>query len=118
MYLILYYPPEVRRGEYWVSTRVLGDGSIPVAILPSCQDTKTLTCTQLGSKNKKRLRGSTGLCQFNSLGEYCGTHTASSVFLILVLLHESLTRSSVSNCSFRWTPCHTVHHGKTHIKLR
>ena len=50
-----------------------------------------------GSKNKKHLRGSTqatihplaimltGLGQYNSLGEYCGPHTASSVFLILVL---------------------------------
>ena len=27
-----------------------------------------------------------GLGQYNSLGEYCGPHTASSVFLILVLL--------------------------------
>ena len=27
---------------------------------------------------------STGLGQYNSLGEYCGPHTASSVFLILI----------------------------------
>ena len=26
-----------------------------------------------------------GLGQYNSLGEYCGPHTASSVFLILIL---------------------------------
>ena len=62
---------------------------------------------QLGSKNKKHLRGSTqttihplttiltvalgqynslimGHGQYNSLGEYCGPDTASSVFLILI----------------------------------
>ena len=48
----------------------------------------------MGSKNKKHLRGSThvhhadhgpmGLGQYNSLGEYCDPHTASSVFLVLV----------------------------------
>ena len=27
-----------------------------------------------------------GLGQFNSLGEYCGPHTASSVFLILIVV--------------------------------
>ena len=30
-----------------------------------------------------------GLGQYNSLGEYCGPHTASSVFLILIL-HEQV----------------------------
>ena len=34
--LLIYYPPEVRRGEY------LGVGSIPVAILPTCQHMKTI----------------------------------------------------------------------------
>ena len=29
-------------------------------------------------------RGAMGLGQYNSLGEYCGRHTASSVFLILI----------------------------------
>ena len=29
--------------------------------------------------------GSVGLGQYNNLGEYCGPHTASSVFLILLL---------------------------------
>ena len=26
-----------------------------------------------------------GICQYNSLGEYCGPHTASYVFLILIV---------------------------------
>ena len=30
-------------------------------------------------------RGPMGLGQYNSLGEYCGPHTASSVFLILLV---------------------------------
>ena len=34
--LRIYYPPEVRRGEYF------GVRSIPVAILPSCQYIKTI----------------------------------------------------------------------------
>ena len=41
-------------------------GSIPIAILPSCQDMKLLhyicinvSTVELGSKNKKQLRGST-----------------------------------------------------------
>ena len=41
---------------------VLGVGSIPVAILPSCQDIKTALHKHdiwLGSKNKKHPRGST-----------------------------------------------------------
>ena len=29
-------------------------------------------------------RGPMGLVQYNSLGEYCGPHTASSVFLIMI----------------------------------
>ena len=44
-----YYPPYVRRGEYW---------------------------------------GPTGLDQYDSLGGYCGPHTASSVFLILLPLYK------------------------------
>ena len=32
--------------------------------------------------------GTTGLGQYNSLGEYCGLQTASSVFLILILKNE------------------------------
>ena len=31
-------------------------------------------------------RGPMGIGQYNSLGEYCGPHTASSVFLILVFM--------------------------------
>ena len=45
---------------------VLGVWSIPVAILPSCQDMKA---TGLGH-------------QYNSHGEHCGLSTASDVFLI------------------------------------
>ena len=33
-------------------------------------------------------RGPMGLGQYNSLGEYCDPHTASSVFLILVDLQQ------------------------------
>ena len=32
----VYYPADVRRGEYW------GVWSIPAAILPSCQDVKDI----------------------------------------------------------------------------
>ena len=70
-------------------------GSIPVAIY-----------SKLGSKNKKHLRGSTWVTirplaiiltvalwalvsMINSLGEYCRPHTASSVFLILVCIHNN-----------------------------
>ena len=84
----------------------MGFGSIPVAILPSCPDMKTIALKTIyvGSKNKKHLRGSiqatyslrqlndscpTGFGQYNSLGEYCIPHTASSVFLMLILsCHE------------------------------
>ena len=43
---------------------VLGIGSIPIAILPTCQDVKDIALqshkhVKLGSKNKKQLRGST-----------------------------------------------------------
>ena len=76
-------------------------GSIPVAILPSCQYKKLLhlkciDMNKVGSKNKKHLRGHntplghhtncgpTGLGQYYNLGEYCGPHTASSVFLLII----------------------------------
>ena len=65
----------------------------------------------MGSNNKKHLgdstqvtitsigyhtdRGAMGLGQYGSLGEYCGPHTASSVFLMILLilhiLHLALT---------------------------
>ena len=38
-------------------------------------------------------RGAMGLGQYNSLGEYCGPHTASSVFLILVFPLTSLEKN-------------------------
>ena len=36
-------------------------------------------------------RGPMGLGQYNSLGEYCGPHTASSVFLILIFYIEDIS---------------------------
>ena len=36
-----------------------------------------------------------GLDQYNGIGEYCGPHTASSVFLILVLF-EDYRRSAMT----------------------
>ena len=46
-----------------------------------------------GSKNKKHLHTDSslvGVGQYNSIGEYCGPHTASSVFLILVWVLVSI----------------------------
>ena len=81
---------------------VLGVGSIPVAILPFFQDMKTfaLQCREInivGEYSPQRQysghntplghhtdRGPIGLGQYDSLGEYCNPHTASSVFLILL----------------------------------
>ena len=39
------------------------------------------------------------LCQYDSLGEYCGLSTASEVFLILVATHRLLIVSIFSLCS-------------------
>ena len=89
---------------------VLAVGSIPAAILLSCQNVRNValllhkhayswvvkvrtsarqylghnTYTALGHHTE---RGPMGLDQYkyNSLGAYCGPHTASSVFLILLL---------------------------------
>ena len=33
-------------------------------------------------------RGPTGLCQYDSLGEYCDPHTGSSVFIISICTQE------------------------------
>ena len=84
---------------------VLRVGSIPVAILPSCRNMKTIALylhtheyswvvkmrkpqrqysghnTPLGHHTN---RGPMGLGQYNSLGEYCRLSTASSVFRILI----------------------------------
>ena len=90
----------------------MGFGSIPVAILPSCPDMKTIALKTIyvGSKNKKHLRGSiqatysprqlndscpTGFGQYNSLGEYCIPHTASSVFLMLILSRTGIAAITV-----------------------
>ena len=99
----IYYPPEVRRREYRVSEY------IPTAILPSCQyiyenivlilhrceyswvvkirnTSEAVLRPQYTLGNGHHTdRGSMGLGQYNTLGEYCGLHTASSVFLISLL---------------------------------
>ena len=94
---IFYYPPEVRRGDYW-GLGVFLLQYFPLVNVRKCCALIVFTGIHLGSKNKKHLRGSTqakmhplaliltlaptGLGQYNSLGKYCGPHTASSVFLI------------------------------------
>ena len=35
-----------------------------------------------------------GLGQYNSLGEYCGPHTASSVFLILIVTPADILQNT------------------------
>ena len=100
-YRVNLLPTESRERE------VLGVGNIPVVILPSCQDMKTIALwlrkyeysrvvkirntseagqnTPIGHHTD---RSPMGLSQYkapdNSIGEYCDPHTASSVFLILV----------------------------------
>ena len=65
-------------------------GSIPVAILSSYKDMKTIA-SQLHKHEYSRVVtirntcGPVGLDQYGSLEEYCGPHTASSVFLILLV---------------------------------
>ena len=72
-----------------------GVGSIPVALLPSCQDIKTVAlqlleylhrCVVKKTPQSHYSRQNTGLGQYNSLGEYSGPHSDSSVFLILKIL--------------------------------
>ena len=94
---------------------VLTVGSIPVAILPSCQNFKTIALYLHKHEHSWVLkirntsdavvspqythntdRGTMGLGQYNSLMEYCGPHTASSVFLILVY-RQIIT--DISRCS-------------------
>ena len=57
---------------------VLGVGSIPVA-LSTCgsRDHEVKFCHHTDC-------GPMGLGQYNSLGEYCGPHTASSVFFLVI----------------------------------
>ena len=85
---------------------VLGVGSIPVAILPSCHDMNPIALhlheheyswvVKIRSTSEAVLRSQyspwpsyglrpMGLGQYDGLGEYCGPHTASSVFLILLV---------------------------------
>ena len=80
--------------------------NIPVAILFSCQDMKTIASqlhkhervidirntseAVLSSQHFPKLAiiltvAPKGLGQYDDLGEYCGSHTASSVFLIIIL---------------------------------
>ena len=76
---------------------VLQTRSIHVAILPSCQFhyNSTFKCIDIEiiwvvkTRNTSETvlrpdRGPMGLSQYDGLGEYCGPHTASSVFLILI----------------------------------
>ena len=87
---------------------VLGVGSIPVAILSFYQDMKTIA-SYLHKYSwivKKRNTSMQCAChntplghdtdddpmvigQYNSVGEYCGPHTASSVFLIFIFAIKS-----------------------------
>ena len=80
-------------------------GSIPVAILSSCQNMKTVVLylheheyswvVKIRNTSEPVLRlqytpwhhtdgGPKDLGQYDSPGEYCDPHTASSVFLILI----------------------------------
>ena len=77
--------------------------SICVAIFSSCQDVKSFALqlhdheyswvvkTPLGHHSGC---GPMGLGQYNSIGEYCGPRTASSVFVILFLSCGFWTLSS------------------------
>ena len=83
----------------------LGAGSIPVAVLPSCQDMKTIAL-QL-HKHENSWVEKTDLLQlvmYDGLVEYYGPHTASSVFLILrldygylLLVHTGCVFSLISS---------------------
>ena len=44
-----------------------------------------------------------GLGQYNRLGEYCGPHTASSVFLILVFIPGNLDKIFLLRASVLWS---------------
>ena len=81
--------------------RVFGVRCIPVAILPSCQDMKTIA-VQLHKHKYSWIvallpfgfhtdRSPMDLGQFKGLGEYCGPNTASSVFLILYYYSKGIT---------------------------
>ena len=104
----------MRRGKYWglillpkgsEEREVLGVGSISVAILHSCQDMKTVAIllpkhkyswvvkirnTSEDSGHNTPLGHHTdgspiGIDQYSSPGEYYHPHTASSVFLIVLV---------------------------------
>ena len=98
----------------------MGVVSIPVAILPSSQ-VRTIIALQLHkhkyswvvkitSETPQRQysgyntplghhtdRGPTGLGQYNSLGEYCGPCTASSVFLISLLAVDNHSQNEINS---------------------
>ena len=77
----------------------MGAGSIPVAILPLCQDVKAFALLLhdheyrwvVETRNISEAVSIMSLGQYNSLGEYCGPHTASCVFLILLYTSYSGT---------------------------
>ena len=66
-------------------------GSIPAAILLSCQDMETITL-QLHYSWVVKIVG-----QYNSLGEYYDPHTASSLFLIMIFFPNGATNGSTVN---------------------
>ena len=90
----VYYQSEVSRGEYSRSGVFLLQYFLLVTIIMRKKQPLTLMSrapqrhysglnTPLGHHAD---RGPIGPGQYNSLGDYCGHHTASTVFLILVPL--------------------------------
>ena len=76
----IYYPLEVRRGKYW------GWGVLLLRYFPLVRIWKLLQFRDLHPNTPLGHHTDhcpLGLGQHNSLAEYCGPHTASSVFLIL-----------------------------------
>ena len=104
-YMCVYYPPEVRRGEYW---------GLDIFLLQYFPLVKILhyNCINMFGRgisyacNPTCLCNYTGLGQYVSLGEYCGPHTAataSSTFLILVYTQNRYYMQRINNQrSFVW----------------
>ena len=94
---LIYYPPEVRRGEYW------GLGVFLLQYFPLVKMWKIFhyNCMNMGNKNKKTHQmqysghntplghhidhSPIGLGPYVSLGEYCNPNTTSSVCIISTL---------------------------------
>ena len=88
--------------------------------LTSAKRKKTEVLIQLGSENTKHLRrntplghysytgcGPVGLGQYDSLGEYCGPHTASSVFFFILVRN---TRKLYVFCSLVYLQNEIIEH--------